>query len=712
MKQKKSGLSGKIFGMVSLLIIIIIISGCASAELKGARDGDLSVVREFVESGGDINERQKNGRTLLMFASAGGHVHIIDYLMGAGADLRLRDDRGFSALMTGVEANKNPSVLSLLSYGADVNDYSNKGQTSLLLAAGRNFSGIVNTLLKSGADYSLADNKGWTPFLTTLNHSASSPSGVTQSFMLISDAGASLSTRTSSDAIQPYKLIKNDEVSSSGASPSYKLVRNEAYTRSAVSSVTSSPLTDSVAVKAVRSGNQDVLTILFMEGIQSDIADRDGNSLLHYAINNVDMLQFLLKWVSDINIQNKNGETPLLTAVKKDSIDSVSFLLNEGADHNIADNAGWTPLLRALKNSASSASGLTSAVQLLQEKGARLILPSSHSDDIVFSAVKSGNIDVTKLLFEEGADVRVRDNSGNTLLHLGVQNPEMVRFLLLWKAAINERNNQGIPVLHLAAENSSAEVLNLLIHQEINIFVTDTKGNTALHVAALRGIPQSVRLLLLSGIFVNSTNSSGIMPYDLTNQNVQYGEEIRSILKTAGAIIPAESEAVEDPVVVEDSETEDPVPTEDPASADDTDIMNEFKNPLNIDETETETTAVIEVGESLVETEGVIRYSWTRINPSVAVGWSNRDKLTGQAVLILRGPEDNILMREEILIPMKGVNADTFQMERTVIAQPGQLIRGEAILMTENGKRLRGEVTIIFSPESLSHFSFENFVYE
>ena len=700
---QKSGL----IGTVLLFIIIIAISACTSAELKGARDGDLSAVQEFVESGGDINERQKNGSTLLMYASAGGHIHIIDYLMSAGADLRLRDNRGFSALMYGAEANKKTSVVSLLSYGADVDDYSSNGQTSLLIAAGNNFSGIVETLIRSGADYNLADNNDWTPLLAALNHSAASSNGVTHSFMLIKNAGATLTSRTIKGSPQPYKLVKNEESSSSGAESSYKLVQNNVTTRDESSSLVSSPKIESIAIKAVSSGNRDVLTILFLEGFNPEIIDRNGNSLLHLAVGDVEMLRFLLSWDVDINLRNRTGETPLLAAAKEGIPESVSLFLQEGADYNIADNSGWTPLLSALNQSALSNSGLTPTVPLLQNMGARLDLPSTPGDSIVFNAVKSGNLDVLELLFQEGANPLIRDSSGNTLMHLGIKNLEMVRFLLKWKVDINSRNNSGIPVLHMAVENPSEEVLNLLLIQGINVFATDNSGNSALHVAALKGEPQMVRQLLLAGIFVNSTNSAGMMPYDLSFENTKNGEEIRTILKMAGAIIPeVETVAVEDtktdPADAKDSSQTTKETTSEQITA--TDLISVIGTPETIVEPETETQQVLKA-------DYIFRFSWPRINPSKIKQWNNSDKLTGRAILELLDSENKTLLSEEILLPMKGVNADAHQIERTVVIKDARNLKGVLTLFTEKNKTLNGQVISNFSGEDLTVIAFEEFEY-
>ena len=43
------------------------------------------VVQFLIEAGADINDQSNDGRTALMFASAGGHTAVAELLIGAGA---------------------------------------------------------------------------------------------------------------------------------------------------------------------------------------------------------------------------------------------------------------------------------------------------------------------------------------------------------------------------------------------------------------------------------------------------------------------------------------------------------------------------------------------------------------------------------------------------------------------------------------------------
>jgi ankyrin repeat protein len=690
---------GRILGMAVLVMFSLYVGSCASAEVKGARDGDLNAVKDYVESGGDVNARQDRGMTLLMYASAGGHVHIIEYLMTMGADIRLKDDRGYTALIHGVESNKMNSLESLLSFGASVNDADNSGRTSLLMAASRNNHAMVSTLLARGADYNQADNKGLTPLMAALVNSASSSSGVTRSFTLLKDAGAPI--------------------------------------------LSPSPLADSIAFTAMKSGNRDVLTLLFKAGTDPGISDGEGNTLLHYSVNDPQMIRFILDFKPGLNSRNKAGETPLFSAVKGNYPESTSLLIAEGADFNIADNKGWSPIMTALMQSAANPSGLTPSFSLLQERRAPLSIPSSQADSIATTAIKSGNREVLDVLFMGGLDPNISDSEGNTFLHLSVKNPDLLSFFLKYDINVNSknargesplfaavrggyyesvtllldkgadpelRNNEGVTVLLLAAEKKSAQILNTLLLRDVNIFVTDKQGNTALHKASQMGVAESVRKLLLAGIFVNSTNSSGAMPYDLSFQNKEDGEEIRSILVTAGAIVPkVETPAATTPATTTPAATTPAATT--PAATTPAATTPAATTPAATTPETTTPAATTPAATTPAPQDRRIVFSWPRINPSRAQGWNNSDKITSEAILTLSDESGKIVFTEKIVLPMKGANADAYQMERTLPLMAGKKYEGLFIVTTSKGKSLSSKVVSTLSEAGLLDLYFEEFDY-
>ena len=99
----------------------------------------------------NANERDSEGRTKLMLATKKGDISKIEDLLYSGAEINARDDEGWTALMYAARFQSNPDVTKLLLYkGADRTAKNKYGVTALLLAAGySDNSEVVSTLLES-----------------------------------------------------------------------------------------------------------------------------------------------------------------------------------------------------------------------------------------------------------------------------------------------------------------------------------------------------------------------------------------------------------------------------------------------------------------------------------------------------------------------------------------------------------------------------------
>lgn len=66
--------------------------------MRAAFSGDLAQVMALLDEGSDVNARDRDGDTALMFASFNGHFLIVKALLGHGADVHARARNGWTAL--------------------------------------------------------------------------------------------------------------------------------------------------------------------------------------------------------------------------------------------------------------------------------------------------------------------------------------------------------------------------------------------------------------------------------------------------------------------------------------------------------------------------------------------------------------------------------------------------------------------------------------
>lgn len=98
--------------------------------------------------GADVNARDKHEPTLLMIAANGGHdnLRIAKALLDNGADPNIRDDDGFTALMSAAMVGNNAVIKLLIARNANIDIKSNDGDTAFEIARRGGFHSSADLL--------------------------------------------------------------------------------------------------------------------------------------------------------------------------------------------------------------------------------------------------------------------------------------------------------------------------------------------------------------------------------------------------------------------------------------------------------------------------------------------------------------------------------------------------------------------------------------
>ena len=282
------------------------------------------------------------------------------------------------AFVRSAEKGDITAVNLFLAAGMDANATDKEGNTALMCEAAKGHTPMLDALLKAKADVNKKNRGG----STALSWAASA--GKTDSLRILLDKGANV------EAI------------------------NEAF------------------ISAACMGQLEVLRILFDRG--ADVNKVGSNALRCAAASTVvgvteeernDTVSFILDLGTDVNEQNENGWTALLSATDRGRASVVRTLLNRGADVNAAcdcpgfHGGGWTPLMIAALR------GHTGIVRTLLDKGADVNAKSANKGRTpLMVGVLGGSTHVVRALLEQGADINEKDSSGKTALELAEEKLE------------------------------------------------------------------------------------------------------------------------------------------------------------------------------------------------------------------------------------------------------------------------------------------------
>ncbi len=156
--------------------------------------------------------------------------------------------------------------------------------------------------------------------------------------------------------------------------------------------------------------NDSTAVIKFLDrGVDVNTVDRDGDSLLTQAVRRdlPELFEYLMQKRARLNTRNRNGETALSIAAFTGKLNFVKPLVEGGAEINLY---GWSPLAYAAFN------GHHDVVDYLLKHGAKVDAKSENGSTAIFYAARFGHVSVVKLLLEHKADLDILNENGETVV--------------------------------------------------------------------------------------------------------------------------------------------------------------------------------------------------------------------------------------------------------------------------------------------------------
>lgn len=515
-------------------------------------NNDLNTVMELLNNENiDVNSKlgievsidgwYLGGATPLILASYLGYTDIVNALIEKGVDVKAKDDvDGCMAIHLAAANGKNDVINILLDVDAsNINDVDNRGNTPLHWASMKDRADTVSLLIENGADIEAKDVDNW----TALHYAAAFAS--LQTVEALVDNGADKNSLTKDGNI-PVNYAKDETIKTYlsggkiGREDTEEVVEEEtketAADETAENTETSETITEDelnneldttqngsivdptvvdldpkqlellIAVK-----NNDIIAVnaLLKENVNPNFVDEEGYSPLHRAVlnNNLDVVNVLLSY-KDIDTEIKlpyeasvddwylGGATPLLVASYTGNADIVNALIEAGSDIRAKDDIDGATTIHI-----ASANGNNEVINILLNKDNTLINEADSMKDtpLHWASIKN-QTDTISLLLANGADTKLTNSDGNTVLHYAAMYGDVNTVNVLLEAdssLASVENNEGITPIYYAIVVSDNDILSSIItNGQIDINKKDSLGYTPLHYAANYGNMEAVVLLV------------------------------------------------------------------------------------------------------------------------------------------------------------------------------------------------------------------------
>jgi uncharacterized protein len=449
--------------------------------IAAAREGNVLAVRAAIAAGVSVRSAGADGTTPLHWAAYRGDEEMARLLLDKGASADAANRYGIRPLSLACATGNVMLIQRLLNAGADPNTRQPDGETALMTAARTGVAEAVKLLAVRGADVNAVEpSRRQTALMWA---AAEGHAGVVRTLI---EAGANVKARSQSSftpllfAAREGRIEAARALLDGGATLDEALSVNSRETAGGVAQGQQESSLDAFLL-AASNAHFELAAFFLDRGANPDDAPR-GWTALH-----------MVSWVRKMGNAGSNDPPPEGSG-NMGSLEFVRKLVAAGANVNARVTARRLPV-------GASELTFTGATPF-------------------FLAARTADIELMRLLKDLGADPQMATDLHTTpfLAAAGV--------------------GAALPGEEPGTEAEVLQALKLLLDLGANVNAVDDRGNSAMHGAAYKHLPQVARYLSERGArpdIWNNQNANGHTPLDIA-AGIQRGMNFVFSMDTEAAI--------------------------------------------------------------------------------------------------------------------------------------------------------------------------------